>query len=306
MPVRRDGDAFVFRPAAGERLRVLVLCSDDPHHRYLLSELAERLDVRGAVIEPGAAQQRGLWRPGRRRDWLARRWHVERQRLTGRRSYREAYFEPITDVARIAALPQLVASSVNAPATIEWIRARRPDVTVVCGTMYLQRSVLACTGVTVNVHAGYLPDYRGNHAIFFAYERGDWAKVAATLHVVTAELDGGEIVEVVHPDVYPHDGDDHLYCRAVHAAIGRLRELLLALESGATLVCRAQPYTGAMYRHRDRTPLHDLALWARRRTGAHPVPHLPARGRNAHAELRRPVPVGPVREPRRAAAGARS
>ena len=291
VPVRRHEDSFVFTPAApGERLRVLVLSSDAPHHLYLQSELAASLEVRGAVVEPGAEQQRRLWRAGKRIDWAARLWQVERQRMTGRSRLERAYFGGLTDAGRIEAIPRLVVGSANEPAAVDWIRAIRPDVSVVCGTMYLCCSVLAHTGLTINVHGGCLPDYRGNHAVFFAYCRRDYEKIAATLHLVTPELDGGEIVEVVYPDVRPGDDDERLYCRSVHAAIDRLRDILVELEAGATLRCYRQPYEGAMYRHRDRTPFRELALWARRRTGRQRVPELPAETRNTHAATGRPEP----------------
>jgi methionyl-tRNA formyltransferase len=291
VPVRRHGDSFVFRAAGpGERLRVLVLTSDDPHHIYLQSELGASLDVCGAVVEPGAEQQRRLWRSGRRIDWAARLWQVERQRLTGRSRFKQAYFGPMTDFGRIETIPRLVVGSANEATAVDSVRAIRPDVSVVCGTMYLGGSVLAHAGLTINVHGGCLPDYRGNHAVFFAYCRRDYEKIAATLHLVTPKLDGGEIVEVVYPDLRPGDDDERLYCRSVHAAIDRLRDILLELEAGATVRCYPQPYEGIMFRHRDRTPIRELALWARRRTGRQRVPDLPARTRNAYAATRRPAP----------------
>jgi methionyl-tRNA formyltransferase len=277
VPIRRNGDSFVFRPDAGERLRVLVLSSDDPHHLYLQSELSASLHVRGVVVEPGAEQQRELWRAGKHVDWLARLWQVERQRLTGRSRFKQAYFAPMTDFGRIETIPRLVVRSANERTAADWIRTIGPDVSVVCGTMYLCRSVLAQTGLTINVHGGCLPEYRGNHAVFFAYCRRDYEKIAATLHLVTPKLDGGEIVEVVYPDLRPDDDDERLYCRSVHAAVDRLRDILLELEAGATVRCYPQTCEGVMYRHRDRTPLRELALWARRRTGLQRVPDLPAR-----------------------------
>lgn len=104
------------------------------------------------------------------------------------------------------------------------------------------------------MHAGALPDHCGNHAILFAYERGDFARIGASLHLVSDELDGGELIEVCRPAIYPHDNDEHLYCRSVHAGGLRLCALLGGLERGTPLTCRAQPDAGETFRHRDRTP----------------------------------------------------
>lgn len=273
MRVERNGATFVFNAdPTGDRLRVALLSSDDPHHLYLLSELAGALDVCGAVIEPSAAQQRALRRPGKRVDRLARLWQVRRQRVTGRSRYRHAYFDPLTKRDRIETIPKLVVPSVNDPAAAAWLRALQPDVTVVCGTTFIREATLEAAGLAINVHCGHLPDYRGNHCIFFACLNDDYDKIAATVHVVTSRLDGGDVLDVVHCDVFPHDNDEHLYCRAVHAGIERVRDLLVAFELGAALVARPQSHEGAVYRHRDRTPAREVALWLRRRR--HAVPHL--------------------------------
>ena len=69
-----DGDAF--RPAPGTvRLRVVLLTSDDPQHRYLRRLLACQLGLVATLVEPGRAQQRRLWRRHRYRDALYRSYH---------------------------------------------------------------------------------------------------------------------------------------------------------------------------------------------------------------------------------------
>lgn len=280
--VRREGDAFRFIPTAmGQRLRVVLLSSDSPHHDFLASELSESLEVCLRVVEPSVWQQHDLARRGKWIDWLARGWHVHRERLTGRRRYRREYFSALTDPDRVASVRTLVIRSVNDDEVVRALERVHPDVTVVCGTMYIKRYVLERSGLTLNVHGGYLPDYRGNHAIFFAYYRGDYGKVASTIHLVTPQLDAGEIVDVVYPDVYPHDTDEHLYCRAVQAAIERLDDLLVAFERGAPLVCRPQPYEGVLYRHRSRSPAHEFAAWLRRRLLGQSPRHIPASRRLA-------------------------
>lgn len=94
---RENANEWHARPSSpGERLRVAVLCSDDPHHEYLVSRIARELNLVGVVVEPGAAQQRRLWA---RRAWLdavARAYQVRRQRYTGRSAYRRRYFAPLT------------------------------------------------------------------------------------------------------------------------------------------------------------------------------------------------------------------
>ncbi len=192
-----------------------------------------------------------------------------------RTAYRRRYFAPLSREESWGGQRKAVRW-INADGARAAVARSVPDVIVICGTTYVHPEVLAMAPLAVNVHGGHLPHYKGNHGIFFAYERSDFEHIGASLHVATAELDGGELIEVVRPEVFPHDHDEHLYCRAVHAAALRLCALLEALESGSPLVFAPQPPIGRTYRHRDRTPGRELRLWLRRRLGLHPVPHLPA------------------------------
>jgi methionyl-tRNA formyltransferase len=257
----------------GSALRVAILRSDDPHHLYLQAVLCRHLQVVGVVVEPSHAQQRRLWRRGHRRAWMWRLYQGWRQRLTGRAAYRRRHF------AVDGPAPPVVVTTdwINSPVVAATLRTLAPDMVVVCGTGYIQEATLAPVPLAINVHGGYLPRYRGNHGVYFAYEAGDFHRIGASLHLVTPALDGGPVIGVVCPEIRPGDQDEHLYCRSVKSAIDALPGMLLDLQAGRPLRFLPQPAPGRPYRHRDRTPGRELRLWWRRRLGRHPVPHLPAR-----------------------------
>ncbi|MFD8751683.1 formyl transferase [Kitasatospora sp. NPDC059577] len=262
--------------APGDRLRVAVLCSDDPHHRYLVARVARDLDLVGVVVEPGAEQQRRLWARRARTDAVARAYQVRRQRWTGRSAYRRRYFAALTPPVGPAPERVLRVDWINSPEAVDFLAGLAPDVTVVCGTTYLRRPVIEAGGLMINIHGGYLPQYKGNHCVFFAFLRKDYHRIGASLHLVTSRLDGGELVEVVRPEVLPQDNDEHLYDRSVHLAIDRLTEILTVFEAGGT-VLRTVPQedTGETFRHRSRKPHLDLWAWLRIRLGLERVPHIP-------------------------------
>jgi methionyl-tRNA formyltransferase len=60
-----------------------------------------------------------------------------------------------------------------------------PDVTVICGTSIIRPEILAHMSLAINVHAGHLPEYRGNQCIFIALYQADYERVGASLHVAT-------------------------------------------------------------------------------------------------------------------------
>ncbi|MGH8917242.1 MAG: formyltransferase family protein, partial [Actinomycetes bacterium] len=257
-------------------LRVALLRSDSPHQLFLEAVLANRFDVPIVVIEPGSAQQARLRRIAGWSAWAWRGYQQCRSRITGRAARSRRWFaERIPPMATVP--PRRTVGWINDPVVGATLARHAPDVTVVCGTTYLRAETLSVAGTVVNVHGGVLPWYRGNHGVFFAYAAGDFQRIGASLHLVSPVLDGGDLIEVVRPRMYPGDDAEVLYDRAVHDAALRLCELLGARERGADLPTFPQPPgVGRTYRHRDRTPGRELRLALRRWSSRHRVPELPA------------------------------
>ena len=256
------------------RKRLAVLCSDGPHHSYLVATLrAAGFDVRAVVVEPWAAQRRRRLKRKRYADWAWIVYHDLRRRLFGLDNYRRGYFgNPPTPTGP---LPRtLIVDSINDKAVVELLQDVQPEVTVVMGTGILGRKVLEAAGaVVLNIHGGYLPDYKGNHCFFFALHDGAWDRIGSTIHFVDPGVDTGDILEVVVPALHKGDNAEMLYSRAELAAVHRLVTWLDHYERGGKLPRTPQPERGRQYNIRDRKPQHDLSVWWRRRTGRLAVPH---------------------------------
>ncbi|CUK10546.1 Polymyxin resistance protein PmrI [Shimia thalassica] len=242
-------------------LSILVLCSDGPHHGYLTSKLSSRFTDLRIVCESEAAQLNKLWRARRYRDYTWRRYHGLRRQVLGLDSYRRSFFGGCFSTVAPNQGHVTNVADINGPEIMACIRARRPDVIVVMGTSILKGDVLFQDIPIVNIHGGYLPDYKGNHCIFFAllHDRPD--RVAATIHYVDAGVDSGAIIDRALGSVTPSDIPETLYCKVERDAVDRLVELLLKLSRGHPLAAISQPDNGQVFRTCDRTPWHDLRLW---------------------------------------------
>lgn len=247
------------------RLRIAVLCSDGPHHAYLVRRLAEWFDLRLVVVEPWSAQVRIM---RQRRRWRAYAWalyHTWRRRICRLDAYRRRYFDrPQADQPLFQ--PTKVVDSVNASDVPEWLAAVRPDITIVMGTSILRAPVLAAAGPNVlNIHGGALPWYRGNHCVFFAMLHRAWDRAGATVHFIDPGVDTGDIVELCVPGAHPTETAEAVYCRAERMAIDRLIELLSAYAAGQPLPRTSQAHgLGMTFRTADRKPYHDVVFFVRR------------------------------------------
>jgi phosphoribosylglycinamide formyltransferase-1 len=90
----------------------------------------------------------------------------------------------------------------------------RPDIIVLAGFMRIlsQQFVEARPGRIINIHPSLLPKFRGLHTHRRVLEAGDRVH-GASVHFVTAELDGGPVILQSRVAVRPGDAEDTLSAR---------------------------------------------------------------------------------------------
>ena len=96
-------------------------------------------------------------------------------------------------------------------ALAELIEAQQPDLIVLAGFMRIltDEFVRRFPGKMINIHPSLLPRYPGLHTHQRALDAGD-AKAGATVHFVTAELDGGPPIAQVEVPISDQDDADSL------------------------------------------------------------------------------------------------
>lgn len=258
------------------RKKLAVLCADGPHHKYLVAQLQDRFDLTAVIVEPEAEKMKRLRRARRARDYLFAVYHGWRRKLLGLDAYRADYFSLPSERLALPACRILITESINSDAAIGLLVETAPDLTIVMGTSILRASTLQAARIAINIHGGFLPDYRGNHCFFFALYEGKFDRIGSTIHFLDQGVDTGDIIEHVVPPLYPDDSPETLYCRAEKMAIHRMIELISHVEHGGSLPRVPQGCGGRTIRTRDRTLLHDLNFFFRRLTGDLTIPSLPS------------------------------
>lgn len=121
-------------------------------------------------------------------------------------------------------------------ALIELIDRYQPELVILAGFMRVLTSGFTehYRGRLLNIHPSLLPKFRGLHTHERAIAAGE-TEHGASIHFVTAELDGGPVIVQAHVPVLPGDDPDtlaarvleqehRLYPQAIHwFADGRLR-----------------------------------------------------------------------------------
>lgn len=114
-------------------------------------------------------------------------------------------------------------------ALAETIEKYDPHLSVTAGFMRILTPVFTDRVRAINIHPSLLPKYKGANAIAQAYESGDTV-CGVTVHWVTSELDGGEVVVQASFEHMPGMGAE-----AFEAAIHALEHDLLPRTVAALL-----------------------------------------------------------------------
>lgn len=130
--------------------------------------------------------------------------------------------------ARTRGVPLYWFRDFHDPECLAAVRAMEPDLAIVDGTSILKPAIFALPRFgSVNIHCGWLPDYRGAPPAFWELLNGE-TSVGVTIHRVTSNLDEGPILarDSVALDPAP-PGDPMDYVRELWLQVLRPRALLL-------------------------------------------------------------------------------
>lgn len=150
---------------------------------------------------------------------------------------------PVGDAAAQAHIPLLKPASINAPESLEAMRAADAVALVVAAFGQILRDDVLGGWPCINVHYSLLPAYRGAAPVERALMDGV-DEVGTTIMQMDAGLDTGPIIESVAVDLARDDDAGSLLMKMAQASGPALIRALDALEAG-TLSATPQPAHGA-------------------------------------------------------------
>ena len=188
-------------------LKICILTTDTPHHRYFVNEIFASL--------PSGVELASIVFETRKLNWkkLAARYAVSRfpnlidgllynpyipsTRLEANilKFERENFFKDNTDE-----MPQdlevVYFDSVNGQDCHDYLIAKQCDVFFVFGTGLIAERIFSLPRIAaINAHGGRLPDYRGLDTNLWAIFEGRALDMAVSMHLVEKSFDTGALVE---------------------------------------------------------------------------------------------------------------
>lgn len=188
-------------------MRIAVLTTDTPHHRYFLRRLAAELPDQIQLVLNIFETREYPWSRLKKRHirkslpnlWRAfalNPYATAPELGAAQSAFEEAAFFPDGDNSLPAGLPSLSLHSVNDDQCLAAINEATPDLLLVYGTGKIYSHIFEAAPLgALNAHGGLLPGYRGLDTNLWAAYEGKPEDMAVTLHMIDAELDTGPVYE---------------------------------------------------------------------------------------------------------------
>ena len=182
-------------------MKLAILTSTEPRHRYFARALAQRFQVVSVGYEQTAYSPSQTGRSGLSPDEK----RIVADHYAERTRQEEAFFghncawlvESATQRIR-----SLEPGALNSDATVEWLDDSRPDAVIVYGTNLIRSPLIdRFAGRLVNMHLGLSPYYRGTATNFYPLFNEQPEYVGATIHLIDPGIDSGPILAHARPKI---------------------------------------------------------------------------------------------------------
>jgi methionyl-tRNA formyltransferase len=223
-------------------LKVAVLTSTFPRHRYFLLTMRQRFDVAAALHQSKAAgPQEQAETPESIRHHFQKLIEGERKEFLPRLGT-----DADSDLRSV--------TEINDPQLVSDVSAAGVDIVCLFGTAILKSAWLsAFPRRIVNLHLGLSPFYRGAATLFWPFAEGELECAGTTIHLAAPKVDAGPILKRIKAD--PKIGDDYytLTNRLIRRSIDAMPDAIEQFVAGSIIPQHQDLTISKLFRRADFT-----------------------------------------------------
>lgn len=231
-------------------MKLLWIGGNHPRHLYFINQIQMAFDVCGALIEvrePMVPSPSADISEHDRRNFIR---HFENRDQAERKYFGS---QPLPQCPTLEASESVL----NAPASVEFVKAVGPDVALIFGSGLIKEPLSSALPYpTLNLHLGLSPRYRGAATLFWPFYFLEPTYAGSTFHYIVAEPDAGEIVHQVVPDLEHGDTIHSVACKTVLASAEHCARLLRVFEQQGPWRSYKQRGSGKNFLNSDFRPEH--------------------------------------------------
>ncbi|MGD2109046.1 MAG: formyl transferase [Phycisphaerae bacterium] len=252
-------------------MKIGILTSVETRHRYFVNRIAAELQVTAVGYErtgysPASVAKDDLTP---QEAQIVAEHFAERGRQEERFFGHGARFASGSDTRKCRIIEP---GELNAPSTLELLRAAEVDTVLVYGTNLVKAPLIDfAPGRTINMHLGLSPYYRGTATNFYPLLNEEPEYVGATIHLLDDGIDSGPIFRHARPTIVADDMPHTIGCKAIIAGIDAMISVLHELDRGElTPVPQWKVPSPRLYLRKDYHPRQVVELYEKLAAGLIP------------------------------------
>lgn len=229
-------------------MKIVLLTSDSLRHKFIAAEILKQLDLRSIVIEAKSAKIQDTSKLSKEdAEFISAHFEA--------RNKSEAFFfggynEFPEEIPQL----RIPHRNINSEQVNNAIDKITPDLIVLFGTSIIKEPLLRkYSGKIINLHLGLSPYYKGSATNLFPYYYNEPECVGATIHLATAKVDQGSILQQLRPDIEVNDDLHNIGNKTIMKAGKMLPKILKSFSNGKILP-KTQTSAGRVCRNKDLTP----------------------------------------------------
>lgn len=235
-------------------MKVLAIVGTQLRHQYILKSLIENFEVIGVIEYNRTLVQK----PQIAYDNFSKEdIELEKKHLKNLQEKEHNYFYRDVKTLDKKSLNLLKVKDVlelNAQSTLKWVKNLDIDVMFDYGSGILSNEFLnILPEYKINLHGGLSPYFRGSATIFWALYMQQPELVGTTFHLLSQNIDGGDILQHCRPKIQLEDDSADIGCKAILKSADVLIKLLNKLKK-EYMLDKVQQTGGKLFLEKDYKP----------------------------------------------------
>lgn len=238
-------------------MKIAILTSNFPRHKYVINQIALNFDVCGIVMEE---KKRDYSKKGDGTLYESQVKKYFEDRTESEKLFFGDFLEVKVGKETILEIP---AGELNESYVCEKLATWKPYYIVVFGSSLLKEKIIDLLPPKriINMHLGLSPYYRGSGTNFWALYNKEPQYVGVTIHYLDKGIDSGEIIVQGRPEIVGDDTPHSIGNKTIVVGVGLLTELLKKIEQGKEIKSQEQDLSiGKVYKFKDCEPERIIEL----------------------------------------------
>lgn len=140
-------------------------------------------------------------------------------------------------------IPILKVRDINSQIVYERLNKEQPDLILDHGTSIVKSYIFETSDVSLNLHWGLSPYYRGTHCTEWGLINWDPYNIGVTIHKLISKIDGGDILAQKRATIKPNDTVNSINMQLTQLGTALVIRAIDKIESGEQLQFKKQDHS---------------------------------------------------------------